>query len=247
MNNSASNSSNVNLWFKYNSNNMTEIYIKSNKNLNISSLKLHFNKKVSHNLNLQSNMKTILNLSNSKPWRAIENKDELSIFLYSIHNHPIKLTNKSKLIYVIDGQVNLVNVSEISDDCENIIDGSIVSPEITIDSKNRYYIKGKVLGAYLRLSEIIVLNFENEIITKTYTDFYGYFCVSFNNKSSDVILKVHGGIDIASFIDIDYNYQINAYDLIKGQFNYINITPMTTLLSSGITHNLIVNLEILEE
>ena len=243
MNNSASNSSNVNLWFKYNSNNMTEIYIKSNKNLNISSLKLHFNKKVSHNLNLQSNMKTILNLSNSKPWRAIENKDELSIFLYSIHNHPIKLTNKSKLIYVIDGQVNLVNVSEISDDCENIIDGSIVSPEITIDSKNRYYIKGKVLGAYLRLSEIIVLNFENEIITKTYTDFYGYFCVSFNNKSSDVILKVHGGIDIASFIDIDYNYQINAYDLIKGQFNYINITPMTTLLSSGITHNLIVNLE----
>ena len=90
-------------------------------------IKLYFDGSFEHNMLLQFSSSTVINPLGNNSWSAVPNVAENSVYLYGTTDKAISEANEKQKFYVAAGDLNLVKVSDASDEKANSIASSVIS------------------------------------------------------------------------------------------------------------------------
>ena len=107
------------------------VYFQTVEGVSLTSIKLYFDDSFSHDTTLQYTEGTVINPLGSNAWSAVPNASENSIFLYGTTAQSITSPSSAVKFYVAAGDINLIQVSDVSDgnaQTINLEDVSLTNP-----------------------------------------------------------------------------------------------------------------------
>jgi hypothetical protein len=124
------NASDIHFWVEKEDGNSV-VYFQTVEGVSLTSIKLYFDDSFSHDTTLQYTEGTVINPLGSNAWSAVPNASENSIFLYGTTAQSITSPSSAVKFYVAAGDINLIQVSDVSDgnaQTINLEDVSLTNP-----------------------------------------------------------------------------------------------------------------------